>query len=83
MTRRMGWALGGGLASLAAVLVMVAIASTLAGNDEDRSATPTQSSGAVDASEVNKRLGRGVNILGYDPVWVSPGEGRFQVHHMR
>ena len=29
------------------------------------------------------RLGRGVNILGYDPVWASPGEGRFQDVHFQ
>jgi endoglucanase len=35
----------------------------------------------VDAFELNRKLGRGVNILGYDPVWKAAGEGRFQDRH--
>jgi endoglucanase len=30
------------------------------------------------AFEQNKRLGRGINILGYDPIWTSPDKARFQ-----
>jgi endoglucanase len=30
------------------------------------------------AIEQNKRLGRGINVLGYDPIWKSPKEARFQ-----
>jgi len=36
-----------------------------------RAATP-------DAAEQVRRLGRGINILGYDPLWDSPAEARFQ-----
>jgi endoglucanase len=33
--------------------------------------------------EQNRRLGRGVNIIGYDPIWRSREEGRFQTKHFR
>ncbi len=36
-----------------------------------------------DAFDQNKRLGRGVNILGYDPIWKSRSNGRFQAEHFR
>jgi len=36
---------------------------------------------AADAFEQNKRLGRGVNIIGYDPVWKDRGRSRFQAEH--
>lgn len=35
----------------------------------------------MDAFELNKRLGRGVNVLGYDPVWRSKGEARMKDWH--
>ncbi len=37
----------------------------------------------TDAFEVNKRLGRGVNIIGYDPLWKSREKGRFKEPHFR
>ncbi len=37
----------------------------------------------VDAFEQNKRLGRGVNVLGYDPIWKDRSRGRFQAEHFR
>jgi endoglucanase len=33
------------------------------------------------AFEQNRKLGRGVNILGYDPIWRSQEHGRFQARH--
>ncbi len=33
--------------------------------------------------ETNLRLGRGINILGYDPIWKSRAEGRFQNKHFK
>jgi endoglucanase len=36
---------------------------------------------AVDAFEQNRRLGRGVNILGYDPIWRARDQARFQTKH--
>jgi len=32
---------------------------------------------------INQRLGRGVNIIGYDPIWKSRAEGRMQAKHFR
>jgi endoglucanase len=37
----------------------------------------------VDPFLQNQRLGRGVNILGYDPIWMSRAGGRFQARHFR
>jgi len=38
---------------------------------------------APDAFAQNKRLGRGVNIIGYDPVWRDRSRARFQAEHFR
>lgn len=43
--------------------------------------TPT--AGAADVFEQNRRLGRGVNIIGYDPLWRSRDQGRFQEKHFK
>ena len=40
-------------------------------------------SATTDAFEQNRKLGRGVNILGYDPIWRSREQGRFQAKHFR
>jgi endoglucanase len=37
----------------------------------------------MDAYELNSRLGRGMNILGYDPVWKSRSMARMQDKHFR
>lgn len=37
----------------------------------------------LDAFEQNKRLGRGVNIIGYDPLWRSREQARFKEKHFR
>jgi endoglucanase len=37
----------------------------------------------IDPFSQNQRLGRGVNILGYDPIWKSRPEGRMQARHFR
>ena len=36
-----------------------------------------------DALGQNKRLGRGVNVLGYDPIWNNRQKARFQEKHFR
>lgn len=36
-----------------------------------------------DAATQNQRLGRGVNILGYDPIWQNRHEARLQEKHFR
>ncbi len=37
----------------------------------------------VDAFVQNRQLGRGVNIIGYDPIWRSRDQARFQEKHFR
>ena len=37
----------------------------------------------MDAFEMNRRLGRGVNVLGYDPIWRDRDEARMQNKHFR
>ena len=44
---------------------------------------PAFSARAIDAFEQNKRLGRGVNVLGYDPLWRDRAKARFQPEHFR
>ena len=39
--------------------------------------------GTRDVFEQNRKLGRGVNILGYDPIWRSRDQARFQAKHFR
>ena len=36
-----------------------------------------------DAFAQNQRLGRGVNVLGYDPIWTDREKARFQEKHFR
>ncbi len=37
----------------------------------------------TDAFEQNRKLGRGVNIIGYDPIWRARDQARFQEKHFR
>ena len=37
----------------------------------------------IEAFEQNRVLGRGVNIIGYDPIWRDREHARFQVKHFR
>jgi endoglucanase len=39
--------------------------------------------GTNDIFAQNRKLGRGVNILGYDPIWRSRDQARFQAKHFR
>jgi endoglucanase len=39
--------------------------------------------GAVDAATQNAGLGRGVNVLGYDPIWREFDQARFKDRHFR
>jgi endoglucanase len=52
-------------------LLAAALATTLA----------APSLAAEPANSVNKRLGRGVNIIGYDPIWKDRVQARFQERH--
>ena len=46
-------------------------------------AAPAAEPGQVDAGAENRKLGRGVNIIGYDPIWRSLEQGRFKAGHFR
>ncbi len=35
------------------------------------------------AFEQNRRLGRGLNVLGYDPIWLNMDEARMQAYHFQ
>ncbi len=47
------------------------------------SPTPAAEPRTVDASVQNRKLGRGVNIIGYDPIWRSFEQARFKARHFR
>jgi endoglucanase len=51
-----------------------------AGTTASAAETPAK---APDAFAQNQRLGRGVNILGYDPIWKDRQKGRFQERYFR
>jgi endoglucanase len=46
-------------------------------------ARAAESADRPDLQELNKRLGGGVNIIGYDPLWRSRDNARFQEKHFR
>lgn len=46
-------------------------------------ADPVSSKDTRDIFAQNRLIGRGVNVLGYDPVWESRERGRFQERHFR
>jgi endoglucanase len=37
----------------------------------------------IDPFDLNRRLGRGINIIGYDPIWQNRKSARIQAHHFR
>jgi endoglucanase len=45
--------------------------------------SPGNREGVPDAFGQNKRLGRGVNIIGYDPLWRDRSKARFQDEHFQ
>jgi hypothetical protein len=65
------------LLSLAAGCSMLGVPRPSGAAEADRS------SSAPDAFEQNRRLGRGVNVLGYDPIWHDRGWARFRAEHFR
>src|SRR3954466_15065334 len=46
-------------------------------------AVTSRSADPADAFARNKKLGRGVNAIGYDPIWRHRESGRFQAEHFR
>lgn len=41
----------------------------------------TQPAGATDAWRIAQRMGKGINVLGYDPIWSDPTKARFTARH--
>src|SRR4051812_25950660 len=44
---------------------------------------PAARAADADAIALNQRLGRGVNVLGYDEIWRHPERARFKAEHFR
>ncbi|MBP0500634.1 hypothetical protein J8J32_21400, partial [Mycobacterium tuberculosis] len=42
---------------------------------------PTAARAAQDAAVQAAALGRGINVLGYDPIWSDPAKARFKPQH--
>jgi endoglucanase len=61
------------LRRLAASLAVLAVAAVAAGSGRAETAAATQAAA----------LGRGINILGSDPIWSDPAKARFQAAHFR
>ena len=57
-------------------ILFLLIAASFASAEEEKQAAP-------DAFAQNKHMGRGVNILGWDPRWRDPSQGRLQDEHFR
>jgi endoglucanase len=71
---------------LASALVLEAPAvaqSALPAPEAVRSASPRPATGAGPAWRMAARLRRGVNIVGYDPMWNDPAKARFKARHFR
>ncbi len=68
--------------SMMLVLASLALAVSGAWPRPAQAAAP-QKSGAGDTFTVNSRLGRGVNVLGYDPIWRHREQGWFRAEHFR
>jgi endoglucanase len=69
----------------AVVLTAVALVAGSLAAREEQSRSGTIPSGTVstsDAFDQVKRLGRGVNIIGYDPLWKNPVKARFKDRHL-
>ena len=61
---------------LIAAVVGGALPSTWAGET-------SRPSSVMDVFKQNERLGRGVNIIGYDPIWRSMDQARFKTQYFR
>lgn len=63
--------------------VVLAAGVTVGRGPAARAAEPARASATADAFEQNRRLGRGVNIIGYDPLWRDRSKARFQAEHFK
>lgn len=77
----MAWSISGLQGLVVAVLVV-----GLAGMQSFARTSPSEAGEpfvAVDAAVQNAKLGPGVNVLGYDPVWREPSTARFTPQHFQ
>lgn len=65
----------------AAVLMAVGIAASAA--QQPASPRFAEPFAPIDAAAQNQALGRGVNVLGYDPVWKDPAKARFRTAYFK
>ncbi len=65
------------------VVLFASLGGTLWNQPGDANSSPSSQTEKVNVFEQNKLLGRGVNVLGYDPIWKSTSEGRFQEEHFK
>ncbi len=56
-------------------LVACALLSTMA--------VPSAPAGEITARDQVKTMARGINVLGYDPLWKDPAQARFQMRHFK
>jgi len=59
------------------------LGSALWNQQAEQNSSPSSKCEKIDVFEQNKLLGRGVNVLGYDHIWKSRSEGRFQEEHFK
>ncbi|WP_294322266.1 glycoside hydrolase family 5 protein [uncultured Sphingomonas sp.] len=64
-------------------LAAPAVAQPIATGQASTQAKASPASGATSAWRTASRLRRGVNILGYDPLWRDPAKARFQTRHFQ
>jgi endoglucanase len=62
--------------------VLLALAASLSGMTPSARAADGPKA-TPDAFEQNKRLGRGVNVIGYDPMWRNRSAARFKAEHFK
>jgi endoglucanase len=56
---------------------------TLIASSANAADAPAPLAAPPDVFALNARLGRGVNVLGYDPIWKDPDRARFRADHFR
>jgi endoglucanase len=71
------------LLTLAMILAAPAVAPSTATAQAPTQVAPAAAAGSGPAWRTAARLHRGVNILGYDPLWRDPGKARFKARHFR
>lgn len=66
------------LVFIALVLTVSAVRSAFSAPQSSKT-----SSDQPDIFRINQKIGRGVNIIGYDPIWRNPQQARFKEHYFK